>query len=202
MHLKKFLLGAVVAFGMTSAANAGVVFESGVDGDFWAGNNPFTYQVVTQGFSLGSDISFNSLTYNAFTVQGTTVPVTNVFVEFLDSSSNLLFSGNFSVASTNVIGGNGYYDYTDYMVNLPTLSLAAGDYTLGLQVSPEQWEEHWSIPNNPLVPDASDGIAHYFRLESNVAAVPEPSTWAMLMLGFAGVGFMAYRRKSVAALVA
>jgi hypothetical protein len=27
------------------------------------------------------------------------------------------------------------------------------------------------------------------------AAVPEPSTWAMMILGFAGVGFMAYRRK-------
>ncbi len=26
------------------------------------------------------------------------------------------------------------------------------------------------------------------------AAVPEPSTWAMMILGFAGVGFMAYRR--------
>lgn len=33
-------------------------------------------------------------------------------------------------------------------------------------------------------------------------AVPEPSTWAMLILGFAGVGFMAYRRKSMAALMA
>jgi hypothetical protein len=29
-----------------------------------------------------------------------------------------------------------------------------------------------------------------------VAAVPEPSTWAMMVLGFAGVGFMAYRRRS------
>jgi hypothetical protein len=28
------------------------------------------------------------------------------------------------------------------------------------------------------------------------AAVPEPSTWAMMILGFAGVGFMAYRRKT------
>jgi hypothetical protein len=26
-------------------------------------------------------------------------------------------------------------------------------------------------------------------------SVPEPSTWAMLILGFAGIGFMAYRRK-------
>jgi hypothetical protein len=29
----------------------------------------------------------------------------------------------------------------------------------------------------------------------NVAPVPEPSTWAMMILGFAGVGFLAYRRR-------
>jgi hypothetical protein len=33
-------------------------------------------------------------------------------------------------------------------------------------------------------------------------AVPEPSTWAMMILGFAGVGFMAYRRQSKPALMA
>jgi hypothetical protein len=27
------------------------------------------------------------------------------------------------------------------------------------------------------------------------SAVPEPSTWAMMLLGFAGIGFMAYRRR-------
>ena len=38
---------------------------------------------------------------------------------------------------------------------------------------------------------------------SNVSsAVPEPSTWAMLLLGFAGVGFMTYRRKEKPALIA
>jgi hypothetical protein len=35
---------------------------------------------------------------------------------------------------------------------------------------------------------------------SGVAAVPEPSTWAMMMLGFFGVGFVAYRRKNQGAL--
>jgi len=35
-----------------------------------------------------------------------------------------------------------------------------------------------------------------------VAAVPEPSTWAMMILGFAGVGFMAYRRKAKPAMMA
>jgi hypothetical protein len=33
-------------------------------------------------------------------------------------------------------------------------------------------------------------------------AVPEPSTWAMMILGFAGIGFMAYRRKAKPALMA
>lgn len=31
---------------------------------------------------------------------------------------------------------------------------------------------------------------------SAIAAVPEPSTWALTIVGFAGVGFMAYRRRS------
>jgi hypothetical protein len=35
-----------------------------------------------------------------------------------------------------------------------------------------------------------------------VAAVPESSTWAMMLLGFAGVDFMAYRRKSKPTLMA
>ncbi len=30
---------------------------------------------------------------------------------------------------------------------------------------------------------------------TEVTAVPEPSTWAMMILGFFGVGIMAYRRK-------
>jgi hypothetical protein len=34
------------------------------------------------------------------------------------------------------------------------------------------------------------------------SSVPEPSTWAMMILGFTGVGFMAYRRKSKPALMA
>jgi outer membrane lipase/esterase len=44
-----------------------------------------------------------------------------------------------------------------------------------------------------------DGIhptaaAHMAIADAFVAIVPEPSTWAMMILGFAGVGFMAYRR--------
>ena len=33
-----------------------------------------------------------------------------------------------------------------------------------------------------------------FSYETQTGAVPEPSTWAMIILGFAGLGFMGYRR--------
>jgi hypothetical protein len=40
-----------------------------------------------------------------------------------------------------------------------------------------------------------------FELDNvSVGGVPEPSTWAMMILGFFGIGFMAYRRKSGAGL--
>jgi len=37
-----------------------------------------------------------------------------------------------------------------------------------------------------------------------IRGVPEPSTWAMMILGFAGIGYMAHRRsrKSTMALTA
>jgi PEP-CTERM motif-containing protein len=34
-----------------------------------------------------------------------------------------------------------------------------------------------------------------------IPAVPEPSTWAMMILGFAGIGYMTYRRRKQAAVV-
>jgi hypothetical protein len=35
----------------------------------------------------------------------------------------------------------------------------------------------------------------YNDFTSRGSAVPEPATWSMMILGFFGVGFLAYRRK-------
>lgn len=40
---------------------------------------------------------------------------------------------------------------------------------------------------------AFEGALPEARIEAT-AAVPEPATWAMMFIGFAGIGFMAYRR--------
>jgi hypothetical protein len=46
----------------------------------------------------------------------------------------------------------------------------------------------------------SEGKFTYTDGAPVITAVPETSTWAMMILGFVSVGFMAYRRKNQLAL--
>jgi len=58
-------------------------------------------------------------------------------------------------------------------------------------------------PGDPVTGGAGDPFVALDNFTVSVeTAVPEPSTWAMMILGFAGVGFLAYRRKSKPALMA
>lgn len=50
--------------------------------------------------------------------------------------------------------------------------------------------------------DVNDVGASFEFSTSPVGGVPEPSTWAMMILGFAGIGFMASRRKNKPAFLA
>jgi hypothetical protein len=121
-----------------------------------------------------------------------------------------------SAAIVTGIGGG------DYTFN-PNVSVTAGSqYVLFLSVHGLDATTTTAMPtafsgatgidyfvwNNTSSPYGNSAW-NYFFATNNVAtsytvssAVPEPSTWAMMILGFAGVGFMAYRRKSKPALMA
>jgi len=55
--------------------------------------------------------------------------------------------------------------------------------------------------NEFAIQDANGRISFSITTVS-IAAVPEPSTWAMMILGFTGIGFMAYRWNVKPALMA
>jgi hypothetical protein len=76
-------------------------------------------------------------------------------------------------------------------------------------VNPETLDAEWD-PNNPLYlasaswalgisPDIADAlaIAAEDTLLAGAPATPELSTWAMMILGFAAIGFMTYRRRNI-----
>jgi hypothetical protein len=76
--------------------------------------------------------------------------------------------------------GTGYPDYT-----LSGFNIDRGDISLGDQVI---FLAQWS--------GANDGAESFFLVaQPGVAAVPELSTWMMMILGFAGVGLFGMRKR-------
>lgn len=111
--------------------------------------------------------------------------------------------GNGNSYGTTVVAGNGpiqQFSVTLSQAAIAGLNAAAHNqsdtrFVIGgslLSISgPFANEQLFAIfgPQSALAPAA------VLNLETSVAAVPEPSTWAMMILGFAGVGFIAYRRR-------
>jgi hypothetical protein len=91
-------------------------------------------------------------------------------------------SHNFAVFESPANGIISIFGYaSDYVQINPN---GPGSFTdIGTAVVPGSW----TLLDSTAIPAPS---------------VPEPSTWAMLLLGFVGIGFMAYRRKSKPALMA
>jgi hypothetical protein len=75
-------------------------------------------------------------------------------------------------------------------------TLTAGQHSANMQIFSSA-----SLFQDPFA-FFTDISGNTFSIGAVAPAVAEPSTWAMMILGFAGIGFMAYRRKSKPALMA
>jgi fibronectin-binding autotransporter adhesin len=74
----------------------------------------------------------------------------------------------------------------------PNLKANGDQFTFGSN----GYVEITGLPNFDTVVFGS-GTSNAFEFDNvSVGTVPEPSTWAMMILGFTGIGFMAYRRKN------
>jgi len=216
MFLRRGFFAAAVIFGLVLPAHAAVLFDNNPTNSTSGGNNPEAQGFyVAQNFSLSQASTLNSFFFNAFTSPAT-VPITSVNLNIYTSVNNapgtLLDSGTFQVASQVVTGNNGFV-LKDFGIDLPSWQLGAGTYFVALNVLPSQWDMHWTISYGSPLPGNSyisgNGVSgtfstyqfdHDFRFEDTaIGAVPEPSTWAMMILGFAGVGYMACRRRKPAA---
>jgi hypothetical protein len=50
------------------------------------------------------------------------------------------------------------------------------------------------VQTNLLDPGSPPGLSGVVGSEAAAGVIPEPSTWAMMLLGFAGLGYAGYRR--------
>jgi hypothetical protein len=98
----------------------------------------------------------------------------------------------------------------DHYFFRPEAELASGDFLLlsAPKTLPAPGDLQSWIRNDDLAPDwlrIGTDITHQgpFNAAFSLSGVtvPEPSTWAMMLLGFAGLGFVGYRRTRKAKLV-
>jgi hypothetical protein len=126
-----------------------------------------------------------------------------------DTTKNLVTSATFTTETLGNFSNVGFNEGTglsgDYILGVDNPS-----YSLRLDFAPG-----WNALalGQPVTVD-EPSIAVYLTGDNRgetagmefegtfTAAVPEPSTWAMMIFGFAGLGFMAYRRKAKPALLA
>ena len=189
MH--KFIIALAGATALTagSAANATVTLGS-------------TGQTAGSATSVTSTITNNTTVPNtiAFDTANAAVGTDTSFIDFLVNYNSV---GTFSVttatnpASTvtllNVLTGQ--------MVPLDTGtyggsagSSTGSNYSLNLttNLAANTWYRFFYTANMAKVGDIS-GTASF-----DAAAVPEPATWAMMLLGFAGIGMALRRRRNPA----
>jgi hypothetical protein len=86
------------------------------------------------------------------------------------------------------------------LVGIAELTAKTKDYPDSAQLNEgARWVVYNDFFNDQNLPS---GYGNFLVREGIAQAVPEPSTWAMLLLGFAGLGFMAYRRNEPALMAA
>jgi hypothetical protein len=103
---------------------------------------------------------------------------------------NTFLLGNFSTPESGVYT---LQDQAAIINGDPYLMLVFVDAFAGLSGGP--FPGGSATISDPFQLDLPSGVTATFA-SGVTPAVPEPSTWAMMILGFCGVGFMAYRHKN------
>jgi hypothetical protein len=199
MKLWSILAGLTLSTALAASAHAGVIYAG-----------PSAPQATDTSISL----SFNSsapTTALSFTLDGYASLDGQNFYEddfTLKLNGTQIFSGTFN------LGGGSDTSQTITFTSVPGVTLgnptnnglgvgfAGGKETfdfssLALNGGLNTLEFHYSSLPGPSHAGFQGLADEGWGVEQvNVSAVPEPSTWAMMILGFAGVGFMAYRRRN------
>jgi hypothetical protein len=198
-NLAAAVLMAAAAFGVTSAKATTFLFnftQSGTPTNGCCG--PFDVSATLQANADGGNYDITDIT-GTITQNGTSFAITGLISPPNDPGNyfgfdNVILANAGDAPYSLDSGGIGFY--------------AAGVSNFYGGSEPTTSFNIWGNggTSGTLSTTASYDVNTFFNgtysisTVSGVSAVPEPSTWAMMILGFAGVGFMAYRRKDKMAL--
>ena len=176
------LIGMIAAAALSTSANA-TTFDWSFDGPGASGSGTLEATETVAG------------TFAVSSIAGTTSLGTIFGLTSFDGSNNIVYDpavfhiDTLGIAFSVGVGTTAYVLYED-------AGLVGSDYACGANFC---IQGPGLAGDSSLHPELPTLAVDSFTL-TQVSAVPEPSTWAMMILGFLGVGFMAHRRKSNTAL--
>jgi PEP-CTERM motif len=191
---------ALGALGLVRAAHAGVTFVP-------YGNPPPGATLVTDFATLAGDTGNAELFTGsdpdaaAPALSSTTRDTASYLVVEGGESETLvlpaawhvdIYVGSLDPYNTISFGGPGAVSYTgDQLVALATNAIDNGDQQSGS--SNGLFEFSFAAPVTSVTFTSYQNALEVAGVSVS-SAVPEPSTWAMMLLGFAGLGYAAYRK--------
>jgi len=95
------------------------------------------------------------------------------------------------ISEDNIDVGAGFKIAIPGVTSLEILSVPE---RLNLMIDPGN--QSLNLQGSLINTDISGSYQLSITVGDSVSAVPEPSTWAMMIIGFFGVGFLAYRNKT------
>lgn len=186
--------------GVNGGAITTVTTSSGVAGFFGSYG---TFSVNLQGAAdatvLGLPTLLSSNTLNIANAAGGTLEVWVTAQGLSFANAQRLLESSFTVnglvnasvvQNTFFSSANALYGGATPLGTFSTSTSPAKFVSPGLV---EDLTGPFSVTEEYVITSLAGGSAN---LTATISAVPEPSTWAMLLIGFAGVGFTAYRGRS------
>jgi hypothetical protein len=203
VKLRALLLAAAFSAAMSGAANAAIVV--------------WEYTGLITIVNSGSEYAVNDRVNFSMTLDTSAVPEPPfIFTPNTKSWPNAFLSATFGAhVITGPTRGFNISDNTSFFpgapladnisANIGTGSIPGPQLSIGFTAGPDVITSNAIIPAVPYHPSVFDLMfvsymsptgSYWLELDNlaGVSAVPEPSTWAMMILGFAGIGFLAYRR--------
>ena len=205
-----------------------------VVGNYCSSNAPSTCQdgsqdygwTIYDDFELTAAATVTGVTYELYfsSINGSGAYVsTNLSIWSANPQSFSSGSTFFENATfyENVVGTNTAGSIATTTITGLDIALGAGTYWIGMQNNVNGGETAYvEVAGTNVDASASDNSGLFFRpsiifstaplpdaaftIEGSVTTTPLPSTWTMLIAGFAGLGFFAYRgtKKNAATLAA
>ncbi len=168
----------VAATGASAATPLTVTYNGTLSGTNTTYNQPFDVAVILTGQTTEEDASDGAFGFSNFTANygGDVATLNNVSAAFVGNLFRISVGGVTFADFTFTSGSTAFATGTDYAA-----TLSGGgpiDGTFGTAVI--------------------SGGAGILRGDLNVAAVPEPAGWALMLLGFGAVGVAMRRRSGIA----